>query len=109
MQSHAARPAAQQRGGKGVTEPDEVRGEPPQDAKAASPRGALVPLERHLTNAPAQAVRLHQQLDAVRETSIRLERDGADDPAREEPQAVGRVVRREAGNVVKDEGRGTND
>src|SRR6476661_2594747 len=91
LQRHAARRAAQERGGEGVAIPAQIRGKPAQNLKARSAVGPLDPRYRHLGDGPAKAMRLHEELDAVAETLARLDRDALDRAAREHAKAVARV------------------
>src|SRR6185295_4384339 len=91
---HGARSPTEEGGGERVAEPAEVLGEPPSHPEAALPGGALVPFHRHLADLPAQAMTLHEQLDAVREAERGLDRDGLDDPTGEEAKAVARITGR---------------
>src|SRR6478672_870526 len=101
LQRHAARRAAQERGGEGVAIPAQIRGKPAQNLKARSAVGPLDPRYRHLGDGPAQAMRLHQELDAVAETLARLDRDALDRAAREQAKAVAGVRRRQPGEMTQ--------
>src|SRR5712671_2606607 len=91
LQRHAARRAAQERGGEGVAIPAQIGGKPAQDLKPRSAVVALDPRHRHLRDLPTQAMRLHEELDAVAETLVRLDRDALDRAAREQAKAVAGV------------------
>src|SRR4029434_8546891 len=88
LQRNCARRAPQKGGGEGVKVPAQISRQPPQHLEAGAAVLALDPRHRHLRDLPAEAMRLHQQLDAVAETFARLDCNPLDRAAREQAKAI---------------------
>src|SRR5688572_4286784 len=103
-QRNAVRRRLQVRGLERVRVPLQVGREPFQHPKPALAGLALEPARRYLIDAPAQPVRLHEQLDAVGEPDRRLDLDAVEQAPRKQPESVARVVRRQLAEVMQREG-----
>src|SRR5580692_3194576 len=75
LQRDCLRRTAQKGGRKCIAEPAQIGGKPFNHLEPAGAMLTLEPQRRHLADAPAQPVRLHQQLDAVAKSLIRLALD----------------------------------
>src|SRR5262249_38271236 len=73
--------------------PAKIRGQPSYPLDPAGPMRALEPARWPLTDAPAEPVAFHQELDAVTESAIGLDCDLVNHSAREQPKAVAGVMR----------------
>src|SRR5215471_17260904 len=93
----------QEGGGEGVAVPAQIRRQPLENPEAALAALPLDPRHRHLRDPPAEAMGLHQELDAVAETLGRLDRNPFDHPAREHAKAVAGVGGGKPRHVVQGE------
>src|SRR5262245_2258599 len=69
---------------------------------------ALEPAGRHLADTPAEAVALHQQLDAVTEATVRLDWNLGCGAVRKKAKAIAGVMRRQARQMIEREIRAAN-
>src|SRR6185437_9159081 len=88
---------------KGVCVPAQIVREPFDHLEPACAVRTLKPARGHLADAPAEAMALHQQFDAVTEAALRFDRNFLDRTAREQPEAVACIMRWQAGNVIERE------
>src|SRR5262249_31214499 len=91
LEGDRARRPPQEGGGEGIAVPAQIGRQPLENPEAAFAALALDPRHRYLRDPPAEAMGLHQKLDAVAETHLRLDFNPVDRPAREHAKAVAGV------------------
>src|SRR5262249_51988982 len=101
--AHGFRRSAQVARGKCVAIPAQVVRQPFDYLKPAGAVRALEPAGRHLADAPAETMALHQQLDAVTEAALRLDWNLVRDAMRKKAEAVAGVMRRQACQMIERE------
>src|SRR6476646_3721422 len=100
---HGFRGTPQVSRGKCVSVPTQIMGKPTYDLEAAGAVGAFEPARGHFADAPAKPMTLYQELNAVTEAAVGLDRDPVDRATREQAKTVAGIARRQACNVVKRE------
>src|SRR5713226_8629539 len=108
LERHAGGSAPQKRGGKSINIPAQIGRKPLHHAEPAFAVLALEPTHRHVCDRPTEPMRFHQELDAVAEALIGLDRDAVDDAPREQAKSVAGIRGRQAREVMEREIAGTN-